>query len=139
MKILVACEESQTVTIELRKLGYEAYSSGIMNGWFTRNEAREREELNPIDGLDEPLVPLNMAVVGEEPVETGNTDAFIEDVAGRITMAEERGLSVRTDKPNDDRDRFNVWVNTFYEKQLCLSCTARVAGVRQLEDQLKVV
>ena len=26
MKILVACEESQRVTIELRKLGHEAYS-----------------------------------------------------------------------------------------------------------------
>lgn len=29
MKILVACEESQAVTIELRKLGYEAYSCDI--------------------------------------------------------------------------------------------------------------
>ena len=39
MKILVACEESQAVTIELRKLGHEAYScdiveqsGGMMNG-----------------------------------------------------------------------------------------------------------
>jgi hypothetical protein len=30
MKILVACEESQTVTIELRKLGHEAYSCDII-------------------------------------------------------------------------------------------------------------
>jgi hypothetical protein len=30
MKILVACEESQAVTIELRKLGYEAYSCDIV-------------------------------------------------------------------------------------------------------------
>lgn len=29
MKVLVACEESQTVTIELRKLGHEAYSCDI--------------------------------------------------------------------------------------------------------------
>lgn len=29
MKILVACEESQRVTIELRKLGHEAYSCDI--------------------------------------------------------------------------------------------------------------
>ena len=29
MKILVACEESQAVTIELRRLGYEAYSCDI--------------------------------------------------------------------------------------------------------------
>jgi len=30
MKILVACEESQAVTIELRKLGHEAYSCDII-------------------------------------------------------------------------------------------------------------
>lgn len=29
MKILVACEESQAVCIELRKLGHEAYSADI--------------------------------------------------------------------------------------------------------------
>lgn len=30
MRILVACEESQAVTIELRKLGHEAYSADIL-------------------------------------------------------------------------------------------------------------
>lgn len=30
MRILVACEESQAVTIELRKLGHEAYSCDIV-------------------------------------------------------------------------------------------------------------
>ncbi len=29
MKILVACEESQAVTIEMRRLGHEAYSCDI--------------------------------------------------------------------------------------------------------------
>ena len=29
MKILVGCEESQAVTIELRKLGFEAYSCDL--------------------------------------------------------------------------------------------------------------
>lgn len=36
------------------------YSRAIAAGWLTRNEVRELEELNPIEGLDEPLVPLNM-------------------------------------------------------------------------------
>jgi hypothetical protein len=31
MKVLVACEESQAVTIELRKLGHEAYSCDILD------------------------------------------------------------------------------------------------------------
>ena len=29
MRVLVACEESQAVTIELRRLGHEAYSCDI--------------------------------------------------------------------------------------------------------------
>lgn len=31
MKVLVACEESQAVTIELRKLGHEAYSCDVLD------------------------------------------------------------------------------------------------------------
>lgn len=38
----------------------EFYANGIVNGYFTRNEVRRWEELNPLDGLDEPLVPLNL-------------------------------------------------------------------------------
>ena len=36
------------------------YHSGILDGWLTRNEARVAENMNPLDGLDEPLRPLNM-------------------------------------------------------------------------------
>lgn len=42
------------------KTRYEAYGTGIRDGWLTRNEAREMEELNPLDGLDKPILPLNM-------------------------------------------------------------------------------
>lgn len=47
MKILVACEESQAVTIELRKLGHEAYScdiidcSGGHHEWHIKGDAVE--------------------------------------------------------------------------------------------------
>lgn len=47
------------------KSRYEAYGAGIKDGWMTRNEAREAEDLNPLDGLDEPLYPLNMAKEGD--------------------------------------------------------------------------
>lgn len=36
------------------------YKSAIETGWMTRNEARELEDMEPLEGLDEPLVPLNM-------------------------------------------------------------------------------
>lgn len=49
------------------------YQSGITTGWMTRNEARKLEDLDPIDGLDEPLAPLNMAPVGADaPDPTAN-------------------------------------------------------------------
>lgn len=35
------------------------YSSMVYSGVMTRNEVRALEDLNPIDGLDEPLTPVN--------------------------------------------------------------------------------
>lgn len=52
MKVLVACEESQAVTIELRKLGHEAYSCDIIGcsgghpEWHIQGDALEI--LNPV-------------------------------------------------------------------------------------------
>jgi HK97 family phage portal protein len=44
---------------------------GVLDGWLTRNEARELEGYDPIDGLDEPLVPTNEQTLteSEEPPE----------------------------------------------------------------------
>jgi HK97 family phage portal protein len=44
----------------------EVHAKGIQNGWVTRNEVRAFEDLNPLEGLDDPLVPLNLKVVGED-------------------------------------------------------------------------
>ena len=49
------------------KTRFAAYQTAIMAGWLTRNEARQLENLNSLEGLDEPLQPLNMVPVGEEP------------------------------------------------------------------------
>ncbi|HVL72227.1 MAG TPA: phage portal protein [Beijerinckiaceae bacterium] len=43
------------------------YQVMVLTGIMTRNECRGLEDLNALDGLDEPLVPLNMGVVGQEP------------------------------------------------------------------------
>lgn len=43
----------------------EFYASGIINGWLSRNEARRFEDLNPLPGLDDPLLPLNMGTQSE--------------------------------------------------------------------------
>src|SRR5512139_2717077 len=43
-----------------------SYVQAITNGIMTRNEVRERENLNPMEGLDEMLQPLNMTTVGSD-------------------------------------------------------------------------
>ena len=48
MKVLVACEESQAVTIELRKLGHEAYSCDIEECSGGHPEWHLREDVIPL-------------------------------------------------------------------------------------------
>ena len=52
MKILVACEESQSVTIELRRLGHEAYSCDIEPCSGGHPEWHLQQDVIPL--LDEP-------------------------------------------------------------------------------------
>ena len=42
------------------------YQSGILTGWITRNEVRALEDMNPIEGLEEPLHPVNMMEAGDD-------------------------------------------------------------------------
>jgi HK97 family phage portal protein len=43
---------------------YTAYGMAIKDGWMSRNEARTKENMNPADGLDDFMTPLNMAMEG---------------------------------------------------------------------------
>lgn len=45
------------------------YQKAVQSGWMTRNEVRIEEEMNPLDGLDQPLTPSNM-MIGTEPPAT---------------------------------------------------------------------
>jgi HK97 family phage portal protein len=56
------------------------YHAGILDGWMTRNEARASESeigiiYNPIDGLDLPLIPLNMSDGTDDPDEAADAAA----------------------------------------------------------------
>lgn len=41
----------------------EFYAKAVQWGWMVRNEVRQRENLEPIEGLDEPLTPSNMTLI----------------------------------------------------------------------------
>ena len=59
---------------EKRRKVYENVSQGVTNGIITRNEARERLGLEPIDGADSLLVPSNLFPLGEVNDSTGEED-----------------------------------------------------------------
>jgi HK97 family phage portal protein len=46
---------------------YQAYATGKQWGWFSTNDIRERENLNPVEGGDTYWMPLNMVPMGSEP------------------------------------------------------------------------
>ena len=54
----------------------EAYAIGVQNGWMNRNEVRELENLNAVDGLEEFLAPLNMTTA---PALSAEAEAKIEN------------------------------------------------------------
>lgn len=41
------------------------YKDGILSGWLMRNEARKKENMEPVDGLDEPIQPANSIPVDD--------------------------------------------------------------------------
>lgn len=70
MKILVACEESQAVTIEMRRLGHEAYScdiepcSGGHPEWHLQVDALELLKMKwdkPLYVDFKPTIPIDYA------------------------------------------------------------------------------
>jgi hypothetical protein len=91
------------------KTRYEAYGKGIQDGWLLRNEAREKENLNPIEGLDTPLEPMNMAPAGSRGAaqQRGQQpDARLQSIhraaAERVARKEAAGVLGITCSGNDD-------------------------------------
>lgn len=53
---------------------YAAYGQGIGWGWMTRNEARRKERMKTLPGLDAPLEPTTMnGALADGPMMPGNT------------------------------------------------------------------
>lgn len=69
----------------------EVYAKAIEKGWMTRNEVRALEDMNPLDGLDDPLVPMNLAVVGEEPEPQPESEPEAEPEAEDDENEDEQG------------------------------------------------
>jgi len=66
------------------KSRYEAYSIGREKGWLSANDVRELENMNPIDGGDIYMVPLNMMPANMvTDVSTEKSMKAMSDIANR--------------------------------------------------------
>jgi HK97 family phage portal protein len=142
---------------------FTAYASAITNGWITRNEVREKENLNMLDGLDEPLVPLNMTtatvqdepvsdpeeadvvetdIVDEEPAVTddNNTDetirAFVLDAAERIVRREVHEIGDAAKRWKDKPEKFTAWLEEFYKSDHAQFIQRTFAPLKRDVDQI---
>ncbi len=96
------------------------------NGALSANEWRQIENRNPIEGGDEFTVAANIG--GGDQTTQNNSDTtatatvapieamehVIEDAAKRIAAAEIREINKRIAKAEDDRDKFNAWIEAFF-------------------------
>jgi len=82
---------------EKRRRVYENVSQGVEKGIITRNEARERLGLEPIDGADSLLVPSNLFPLGEVNDSTNEEDNDTPvDSEGNVKYDEEMEMAYGT-------------------------------------------
>lgn len=86
------------------------YNSGITTGWMTRNEAREFENLNPLDGLDEPLVQLNMTPDQQRAI----MQPIYQDIFLRVRRREQHDVESAEKRFKSDVSDFVTWRRSFY-------------------------
>ena len=118
---------------------FNAYAQGRQNGWLSANDIRELENLNPVDGGDIYLQPLNMVPAGEgqgqRQLEQRSIEArannvakgrqrlsasfvrVLEDVAGRVIRREAADVKRAARKYLGQRSEadFRQWLTTFYQ------------------------
>jgi HK97 family phage portal protein len=112
---------------------YQAYQSGILSGWFTRADAREKENLNPIDGLEKPLVPMNMMEVESESAAPSSVQGQEEQrnhpqITQIPQIEEQRGEEVRGKEAAQSRHRLQGVFRGLY-----LETAGRILG-REAKD-----
>lgn len=121
---------------------FNAYAQGRQNGWLSANDIRELENLNPVDGGDIYLQPLNMIPAGESQqrqleqrsretnIETraaataksrqrlsASFVRVLEDAAGRVIRRESADVKRAARKYLGQRSEadFREWLSTFYQ------------------------
>lgn len=110
---------------------YNQYQIALNNMFMTRNEVRKLENLEPVEGGDEFMQPLNMAKedpnneadqpedtpedTPQEPQQDSQALAMmLADASKRIASAELRELEKRVKHAASDPVKFSAWVTEYY-------------------------
>ena len=97
------------------------YRAMVELGIYTRNEVRELEELDPLEGLDEPLTPLNMSQPGQQPpasVIAPQHRAMTESTALRGVRRETSAIARKSVQLAADDTAWRAWVSEFYTEHI---------------------
>jgi len=100
---------------------FQAYIGAINTGFISRNEARERENLNPRNGLDDMLQPLNMTTVkGGDAAQDGSASNALaplwSDAVARVMKREKNDLlgASKRYQVKGQQESFVSWAENFY-------------------------
>jgi len=113
----------------------QAYTLAIQNGIYTRNEVRERENLLPYEGGDDPLFPLNMTdgndpepqadpAAESDPAQDPPADPkrdlepLLMDAARRIAKRDTNEMQGALRRWPEKSDKWNAWAEQFYKRDL---------------------
>jgi HK97 family phage portal protein len=102
------------------KTRYDGYKVARETGWLSVNEIRSLENLNPVDGGDQYIQPLNMATVGEdvEPADEdrcGWLEPLLDDSFFRAKRLQENGERVAKKRKGD---HYGEWRTKWVEEEL---------------------
>lgn len=105
------------------KARFEAYAIAVSLGWMTRNEVRQRENLSPLEGLDEPMTPLNMDVAGTSVAFAPSSAPamaylrlMVRDAAARAVRREAASLGKLAERTGGTGDEWRAGVQAFYRE-----------------------
>jgi HK97 family phage portal protein len=118
---------------------WEAYMKAVTTGTFTRNEIREMENKNKLDGLDKPLDPAhltgkNAAAVNPKAPSTSTkrdsaqAEAIAKAAASRLLRKEITAIQKAAVKFAADQDAFVSYVTAFYLKHVELVMETLAVG-----------
>lgn len=109
---------------------WTAHVQAVTSGIKTRNEVRVTENLNKLEGLDEPLNPAHITGKQEaekpkkaKPVPPDDEDdararAIVTESAARVLRKEVFAAQKAAVKYASDQDAFAAWATDFYEKHV---------------------